>query len=332
MHVAVGPILSDLGNGASIVIVAGGVFGIYRAVAGVYNRTVGSRRDLARRLNQLAAGVTLCYVEERFGSPTFARTITFPRRPPEEEQTRPETRSLKGLARTFIGADAPISLSQAADSAPGAGQTFRELVYREKHAWIQVLADEDDAVARFSITVTDPRFRFSARNLTWGRLPVRLGRSRFSDVPADAFPDGRSLRIGAHNHEYAESYWFGNPGNYQRYVLSSNEIGTGGFGYSILREAPPVHQSGTLAHCHPVPASQSPFDPDAPYTSAFRSQTTINTLTVLGPRQWPTDLAEPRGPDSNHVRVLAPQGRERWRIRRRLRRLGKQIAARKDAA
>jgi hypothetical protein len=42
------------------------------------------------------------------------------------------------------------------------------LVYRQKHAWVQVLIDENDAVIRFSITVTDPRFKFTVKNLTWG--------------------------------------------------------------------------------------------------------------------------------------------------------------------
>jgi len=59
----------------------------------------------------------------------------------------------------------------------------------------------------------------------------------------------------------------------------------------------------------------------------FRAKTTINTLTVLGP--WRTDsqagesvwmsLAEPRGPDSNQVRVLVPDARERRQRRRRIR-------------
>jgi hypothetical protein len=93
-------------------------------------------------------------------------------------------------------------------------------VYREKHAWVQVLVDQNDAVARFSITVTDPKFKFSIRDLTWGHLAVRLGHSRFADVLPGLPLDGRSLRIGAHNHEYAEAYWFGNPGDYSFIAFS----------------------------------------------------------------------------------------------------------------
>jgi hypothetical protein len=99
MQSVVGPILNDLGVGASVVIVGGGVLGLYQTVSRIYNGTIGSRRDLARRLNQLAAGVTLRHVEERFGTPAFACTIILPRHPSIEGPTRPRRRPLGGLAR-----------------------------------------------------------------------------------------------------------------------------------------------------------------------------------------------------------------------------------------
>src|SRR6266851_3243537 len=71
----------------------------------------------------LAAGVTTRYVEERFGAPAFVRK--------------------SGVLLGFK-----------------LGVTLFEQVYRTKHAWLQVLSDENDAVVRFSVTVTDPRFRF----------------------------------------------------------------------------------------------------------------------------------------------------------------------------
>lgn len=55
------------------------------------------------------------------------------------------------------------------------------------------------------------------------------------------------------------------------------------------------------------------FDSEAPYAQRFRAETTINTLTVLGPHREVTDLAEPRGPDSDQVRVLVPDARDRRR-------------------
>jgi hypothetical protein len=326
-------LLNDLGTAAPIVIVGGGILGLYQAAARVYCRTVGSRRDLGRRLNQLAAGVTIRYVEERFGTPAFARTIVLPRTLPgiaeaarlRKRTTRELVRALSGTGVAATGDPATPTLADGQGHEIGHRQSFRELVYREKHAWVQVLVDDDDAVARFSVTVTDPKFKFSIRDLTWGHIAIRLGHSRFADVQRGPSLDGRSLRIGAHNHEYAEAYWFGNPGNYQYYVISSNEIGTGEFGFSIERQGLSWHRAGTLAFDYSLPVGQPEFDPDASYARRFRAETTINTLTVLGPHQQPANLAEPRGPDSNYVRVLVPGRRERRQSRRRLRRANRQM-------
>jgi hypothetical protein len=324
MTAVLSSLLNDLGNAVPIVIVGGGVLGLYQAAVRVYRGTAGSRNDLAKRLNQLAAGVTVRYVEERFGTPAFARTIVYPRNLPKTpDEPRSRKRTVRG--RAWLASDA----TTAAISAPAANggereagprHSFRELVYREKHAWVQVLVDDDDAVARFSITVTDPKFKFPVRDLTCGRLAIRLGHSRFADVQPGLPLDGRSLWIGAHNHEYAEAYWFGNPGNYQHYAISSNEIGTGEFGFSVEQQGPSRHRAGTLASDSPLPADKSEFDPDASYARRFRAETTINTLTVLGPNRRPADLAEPRGPGSSHVRVLVPGRREQRQIRRRHRR------------
>lgn len=121
----------------------------------------------------------------------------------------------------------------------------RELVYGEKHAWLQVIVDEHDAVLRLSLTVTDPWFRFHTWLLTNYQLKVRLGRSSFADIPRE--PAGRSLRIGAHNREYAEAYWFENPGNYQWFVFSHNDVGTGAFDFSIERREHGYLREGVLA-------------------------------------------------------------------------------------
>jgi hypothetical protein len=196
---------------------------------------------------------------------------------------------------------------------------LRELIYRTRHAWIQVLADDNDTVARFSITVTDPRFRFQVRDLTFYQLDARLGRSSFSDIRTWAGPDGRSLSIAARRREYSESYWFGNPGNYQRHVLNHNDAGIGKFDFNIeMLGGPAWCQDGFLRFDEAPPAAPPAFDPEAPYAQRFRAGTTINTLTVLGPLMPSTGLVAPRGPDADHVRVLVPDARERRRLRRRV--------------
>jgi hypothetical protein len=290
---------------AAVVAIASGVAGGSRALRTVYRRTIGSRRDLARRLNQLAPGVTTRYVEERFGAPAFTRAFVLP----------------AAVANEF------------------ASYPVRELVYRERHAWLQTLVDDQDAVIRFSITVTDPRFRFQIRDLTFGHISAKLGRSHFADLPASDIHWGRALRIGAHNHEYAEADYFGNPANYEYFVLSKNDAGIGDFGYQAVMQPGitpsnggavqmgiPWAQDGVLELDSTHPEGLAQFDPEAPYASRFRAGTTINTITILGPARPTVLLAEPRGPDSLIVRVLVPTPRERRQLRRQIRRANRQVA------
>jgi hypothetical protein len=274
---------------AAVVGVGGGVWWLYHQLDSLYHRTLGSRRDLAKLLNQVAAGVTTRYLEERFGAPAFVRA----------SQVRVQRPDL-----TFT--HAPVS----------------EQVYRTRHAWLQVLTDEHDAVIRFSITVTDPRFRFQIRDLTVYNLDVKLGHTRFSSIQRD--PDGRSLWIGARRYGYSESFYFGNPGNYQHFVLSKNDAGVGSFGFLALpADIGGFYQDGflQLGDVGGAPPPGIPvFDPAAPYAKGFRSETTIDTLTVLGADYGTATLAEPRGPDADYVRVLSSSAWELRQLRRRARR------------
>jgi hypothetical protein len=273
---------------AAVVGVGGGVVWLYGRAAAWYHRSIGSRRDVARLFNQLGAGVTTRYVEERFGAPAFVRK-----------------------SGNLLSAMLPVPLL--------------EQVYRTKHAWLQVLSDEDGAVVRFSIMVTDPRFRFDVAVLTGGQLQARLGHSRFSQVGSQLGPDGRSLWIGARRRGYSESYWFGNPGNYQRFVLSHNDVGAGGFGFSAELQGVGWHQDGFLKFAAQPREGLPEFDPVAPYAREFRALTTVNTLTVLGPHYDPAGLDQPPGLDGDYVRVLVPDARGRRQIRRRVRRMGRQL-------
>ena len=69
-----------LGTAAAIVAIGGGALGVCRGAMAWYRQTIGSRRILTVRLNQLAAGVTTRWVEERPGPPAFAGNFQIPRR------------------------------------------------------------------------------------------------------------------------------------------------------------------------------------------------------------------------------------------------------------
>lgn len=221
-----------------------------------------------------------------------------------------------------LGAPA-FARSHARMIGVGSRLAVTELIYRTRHAWVQALLNYDGAAVRLSITVTDPKIRFQVSALTGGQLTAELGHSRFADVRTWPEPEGHSLRIGAHNREYAEVDWFGNPANHQHYVLSHNDAGTGTFDFAIGEGGPSWSQDGVLKFDQTIPSSPQSelpaFDGHAVYASRFRAGTTVNTLTILGPGWELADLAEPRGPDSNRVRVLVPDARER-RQRSRLKR------------
>jgi hypothetical protein len=114
-----------------------------------------------------------------------------------------------------------------------------EHIFYTPHALVQLMVDDTKGVARLSITVTDPRFRFTISDLSFGLMDVVLGKSRFWNV-ADRV-DGRAIGLRARRFRYIEAFYFGNPGAYQQYLLSYNDAGTGPF------DAAAVHQAGLFA-------------------------------------------------------------------------------------
>lgn len=295
----------DIATAAGFAAIGAAVIGLYRWSRSLYARTLGSRWSLAVLLNELGSGVTVRYVEERFGAPMLARD--FPAAGP-------------GMARE------------------GDDFRVRELVYRGRHAWLQVLVDDNDAVKRFSITVTDPKFKLSVRQLA-PIFDVTLGRSSFSNLHPgrEGHCGGRRFQVGGRIRGYSEAYWGGLDGNYQWFVLSYNEFGTGQFGGQALGSAGPLVDEGVLLPALGERLVGSPFDPGAPYARQFRSMTTINTLTVLGRtgRGRAVDvlggtwLAEPFGPARGHVGFLGSRAKElrRWqRLARRLNQLARHLS------
>jgi hypothetical protein len=105
-----------LTTAAAAVAIAGSAAGVYSWCRKLYRRSIGSRKDHAKRFNELATGVTSRYIEDRFGAPAFVRDF-----------------DVRGVMK------------------------LTERLYQTRHAWLQILANENDAVVRFSITVTDPR-------------------------------------------------------------------------------------------------------------------------------------------------------------------------------
>jgi len=122
-------------------------YGAWRWSAGVWKRTVGSRKTVRRQLDGMACGVTLAYVENRLGHPAFRRPCF----------------------------------------------DLVELTWRLPHAWFCGLVS-DDSLVSFAVTVTDPRFGYDCRHLTFGNLPVTLGRDTLAAGPE---PGKTTVSVGA---------------------------------------------------------------------------------------------------------------------------------------
>jgi hypothetical protein len=239
----------------------------------------------------MACGVTADYVDSLFGQPPFR---------------------FSGLPDKVAG-------------SPGV-TLLTERIYETKHAWLQVIAGFDGSVRAFSITVTDPRFRFRSGHLMFDQLDIQLGAARFGDV--DHPPDGWQSLTGARRSSYAESHYFGNPGSYQVYVLAYNDIGTGSYVTPPPFDVPDLlnPRHWTDGRLCPETGSQPNWDPLCgleplpAWLRRARDQTTVNTLTVLAPmgdvaiiQRWP-------GVAGETVRLL-----RRATETRRTRRLGRKV-------
>jgi hypothetical protein len=167
--------LTGIADLATIVAAAGVVTAIYKGIQARLRASVFSHRDVRWRLNKMACGVGTDYVDSLFGPPPF---------------------------RFSEGSD------KLAES-PGTTQLSWR-IYQTKHAWLQVIAGFDGSVRAFSITVTDPKFRFRSGHLMFDRLDIQLGTARFGDV--DHPPDGWQSLTGARRFSYAESHWVRQPG------------------------------------------------------------------------------------------------------------------------
>lgn len=178
---------------------------------------------------------------------------------------------------------------------------YIERICRTPHAWLLLWFSKDDAVQRISITVTDPCFRYETARLTFDQLQVTLGQCRFSCVSRHA--SGHRLKIAARRGEYAESYYFGNPGHYAFYILSYNMDGRGEFAAEVaVSEGITFWQDGDfgsmVAHASLTPSEK-------PNLEALRAGTTINTLTVGAALLHPSNMARGWiGVDHDAVRGL----------------------------
>ncbi|WIV60613.1 caspase family protein [Amycolatopsis nalaikhensis] len=148
-------------------------------------------------------------------------------------------------------------------------------VYRtEDMIVIVTAAGTHKPVDAFSITMRHSKFPVRTGPLTADLLDVDLAQATFGSV--DETPEGVRLIIGANRIGYTESFYFGNPGHYQTFLLSYNDAAAGDFHYVEGRHE---FSSGSLVI---TPRDGELADaPRGSWYPEFRSGTRINTLTVV---------------------------------------------------
>lgn len=260
----------------------------------LFVRTVGRRRDAARRLERLGTGAQLQFFESVLGEPPAMRR-SFEREQPDWHQVDDDQTDPPLVTRHFV-----------------------ECFFIDPLYYVQTVSDADDTVRGFSISTRSRRFhplislprRPSGRErlanaLTFGHRPspalalVELGRTKFRQALREdwGFPEIRSW-LGARAWSYSEIYYFGNPGHYQSFAFT-------------MSSASPL-RGGEPGRIQTVEAGEDPWlEHDAPenwleaapdWIGELHATGVITTLTVVAEfplEDWPTF-----GPHGDEVRTL----------------------------
>jgi hypothetical protein len=243
-------------------------------------RTVGRRWNGYSRLSRLGTGAQLPFFTSVLGEPpAVQRTVV------QEETTE------------AVGDDDPRDFGRAERSS----QTFTVSVFIDRDYYVQTISDDDQTVLAYSVTTRSRRFRPSLRPVPalgfYKRLRLRrfkeyrrlqprivLGKTRFSDLdapePEHFAPPRLRLRIGAHNFDYSETAYFGNPGRYQSFAWTASDV---------ARQGPLGSFANVGSGLSPDRWTNfaDPNDPDWSELAAlhrFRRETAITTYTVCDVR------------------------------------------------
>jgi hypothetical protein len=164
----------------------------------------------------------------------------------------------------------------------------------------------DRNIDGFSITIRRqhrrPRFRFATDRLTVNQLRVDLSASLFDAIRQEE-ASGRRFSSGARRFGYTESFYFGNPGHYQTYLLAYNDAAGD---VPNFPEALPSFASGNLRGVGDDDDLRE-LASEGTLISDLRRMLRVNTLTVLDVESEEKDVLMSylgTGVDSDDVRRI----------------------------
>jgi hypothetical protein len=189
-----------------------------------------------------------------------------------------------------------------------AGEYFENL-YIHRFAYVQAFTDAHDRVVSYAVTTRSKEFRPTVWGTTAATASVgkkSLGKSAFGEIGMIGLVNGVNVSRGARRFWYAESYWFGNPGNYQDYILAYNDAGfTPKDSLHEIEGLFPGSPVGGLSYGQAFGGTATDDEFNAYMQSegvrTFRRTAKPNTYGVTAPFGG---VPTPMGPDKDTVRVI----------------------------
>jgi hypothetical protein len=253
---------------------------IAKAALDWWRRGPGRRRRWRSLFAQLALQVRVDYVIDMFGEPTY-------------RQYR------EGGRFKASNTDKPEEAKPEEEVA-----TFTEHVWLlASDGYLQVLTDDLNNVVRYSLTTRNRKFHpnISIGAVSGGlpRFSVRLGRTLFSELPAEPGRVYRGPYGATAPYEYRQSYYYGRGGGYADWTCTYNAAGlTPVDPLPFTVPVPPWAQAlsarGWLADLD---------DEQRNSLSVSRAGTVVNTVTIEDFRSDRTGKIH-YGPDRELVRLM----------------------------
>jgi hypothetical protein len=168
----------------------------------------------------------------------------------------------------------------------------KEYIFVHQNYYVQGITNEDDSVLAFFVTTRKSGFNPSfivlgAYSKNGKPFRVKLGKTKFQKLSDLGKPDKCFYSLGAHRFSYYETWYFGNPGNYQTFFFALSDAG-----YARLEALLPIDMQGAVSIHEPK-------------LIKFRRETFINTYGITTPHFLGNELDEVSiGPDHDQVRIL----------------------------
>jgi len=176
------------------------------------------------------------------------------------------------------------------------GPELEEYIFINDYFYTQALV-KNEQVLMYSITTRHPRFNPEVKGAV-------LGKTRFAELDEIKRNELTEIQggLGARRLQYWETYWGGNPSEYQLHIYSLNDAVLMASGYQGF----PVGDTSILEdvnfkYSQPTAESKKIFDPRL---DKFRQETAINTVSVTSPSFVMKEAPLNFGPDNDQVRIV----------------------------